>query len=297
MDAHVGKALFENCINGFLKTKTRVLVTHQLHFIDKADLIVLMDDGRIIGKGSFNDLLRSSKEFATMMASFQMVVPKNLEGLSTSKKLIEDRSENLISTSEYSPPTALIVSEERALGTVSFKVLSDYMYYFGGIPVILFLLFHAGISNCARVFTDQWIVFWASDKYVATAEMYIWLYAGLAVVQMFFTVCYGLVTATFGSKASKQIHNEALKKIYISPVSFFDSTPIGRITSRFSRDTDTLDSLLPEAIRAFSWTLIFVFVNLILISVFLPTFLIAVAVALCLYYYLQKNYRLVPTNI
>lgn len=42
VDTHVGKALFNNCINGFLRDKTCILVTHQLHFLQQMPLIIVL---------------------------------------------------------------------------------------------------------------------------------------------------------------------------------------------------------------------------------------------------------------
>jgi ABC-type bacteriocin/lantibiotic exporter with double-glycine peptidase domain len=47
VDAHVGKAIFDNCVAGELDGKTRVLVTHQLQFLHQADQIIVLKDGRI----------------------------------------------------------------------------------------------------------------------------------------------------------------------------------------------------------------------------------------------------------
>lgn len=44
VDTHVGKHLFEECINRYLSGKTRILVTHQLQYLKKADHIVVLDD-------------------------------------------------------------------------------------------------------------------------------------------------------------------------------------------------------------------------------------------------------------
>lgn len=44
VDAHVSRHLFDECISGYLQNKTRILVTHQLQFLKKADLIVVVDD-------------------------------------------------------------------------------------------------------------------------------------------------------------------------------------------------------------------------------------------------------------
>ena len=57
VDAHVGKYLFENCVMGALRKKTRILVTHALHFVPSADYIIVMRDGRIAEQGTFSELM------------------------------------------------------------------------------------------------------------------------------------------------------------------------------------------------------------------------------------------------
>lgn len=44
VDTHVGKHLFDKCIIKHLKGKTRILVTHQLQYLKKADLIVVLNE-------------------------------------------------------------------------------------------------------------------------------------------------------------------------------------------------------------------------------------------------------------
>jgi len=43
VDAHVGKHIFENAIMGFLKGKIRVLVTHQVHYLQNVDKILVLE--------------------------------------------------------------------------------------------------------------------------------------------------------------------------------------------------------------------------------------------------------------
>lgn len=45
--------------------------------------------------------------------------------------------------------------------------------------------------------------------------------------------------------AAKKIHNAMLHRVLRCPMSFFESTPVGRIMSRFSKDIDILDVMLP----------------------------------------------------
>lgn len=54
VDAYVGKAILENCLlAGPLANRTRILVTHALHVLDKTDYIYVMDNGVIIEQGTY----------------------------------------------------------------------------------------------------------------------------------------------------------------------------------------------------------------------------------------------------
>lgn len=51
VDAHVGKHMFEECIAKYLKGKTRILVTHQLQYLQAVDRIIVLKDGAIEAEG------------------------------------------------------------------------------------------------------------------------------------------------------------------------------------------------------------------------------------------------------
>ncbi|KAK7093989.1 hypothetical protein V1264_007667 [Littorina saxatilis] len=59
VDSHVGKHLFRKVVSdkGVLKHKTRILVTHAVHWLPLVDTIVLMQEGRIIESGSYLQLM------------------------------------------------------------------------------------------------------------------------------------------------------------------------------------------------------------------------------------------------
>lgn len=70
VDAHVSKHLVEKCILGTLKTRTRVLVTHHLEVAPSADIILVMDSGKIVQQGSYLDLMESPGIFQTMIRNY-----------------------------------------------------------------------------------------------------------------------------------------------------------------------------------------------------------------------------------
>ena len=61
LDSNVKKQVFEQVLLGELKNKTRVLVTHAVDFIDRADRIIIMEGGRIKHIGTYDDLQHSDE--------------------------------------------------------------------------------------------------------------------------------------------------------------------------------------------------------------------------------------------
>lgn len=61
VDAHVGKQLFDECIGpeGYLARQkaTRILVTHQVHFLKDADWIIVMENGSVLRQGTFDNVM------------------------------------------------------------------------------------------------------------------------------------------------------------------------------------------------------------------------------------------------
>nr|AHB63235.1 multidrug resistance-associated protein [Chrysomela lapponica] len=69
VDTHVGRHLFDECIYRHLRGKTRILVTHQLQYLKNADVIVVMNEGRIEAQGSFEELCDSDLDFTKLLVS------------------------------------------------------------------------------------------------------------------------------------------------------------------------------------------------------------------------------------
>lgn len=51
VDTDVANHLMQKCIVELLRGKTRILCTHRVEFVDKADVVVLMDNGTIVRTG------------------------------------------------------------------------------------------------------------------------------------------------------------------------------------------------------------------------------------------------------
>jgi len=64
VDASVSKNIFEHCFNrkagSLLEGKTVLLVTHQLHVARQADIILSLEEGRLVEYGTPDELMKSS---------------------------------------------------------------------------------------------------------------------------------------------------------------------------------------------------------------------------------------------
>ncbi|CAH1780700.1 unnamed protein product [Owenia fusiformis] len=88
VDAAVGKHLFEKCIQGLLKDKARILVTHQLQYLKHADEILILKDGKIANRGTFSDLAAAGIDFASLLKRTED--EKMAEKKQTNPELLDD---------------------------------------------------------------------------------------------------------------------------------------------------------------------------------------------------------------
>ena len=71
LDAHVAKDVFNKCVRGVFREKAVLLVTHQLHFVERADKILVMKDGEVVERGSYKELIENAEYFRQMMESYR----------------------------------------------------------------------------------------------------------------------------------------------------------------------------------------------------------------------------------
>lgn len=86
---------------------------------------------------------------------------------------------------------------------------------------------------------------------------------------------FALTLTVGGTEASKRMMSKAMNKTLRAPMSFFDTTPLGRIVNRFSKDVDVMDNNLTDAIRMYFFTLVMILSVFVLIIVYFWYFVIA----------------------
>ena len=290
VDAHVGRHIFDKAICGLLKDKCRILATHQLHVLARCDRIVWMEGGRIKTVDTFANLMAHDAGFQMMMATTAQ------EEKQTDTKMVDggERDEEKKGAERQKKAkrgAALMQAEERAVSSVPWSVYAAYVRGSGSLlnaPLAVALLI---LSQCANIATSLWLSYWTADTFGFPMGEYIGIYAALGVAQALLMFTYSLSVALFGTAASRTMLHAAMARVLRAPMSFFDTTPLGRITNRFSKDVDVMDNTLTDALRMFSFTMAMISSVVILIAVFFPYFLVAVGPLLLAFIAAAGYYR------
>ncbi|KAI9812539.1 MAG: hypothetical protein M1832_000390 [Thelocarpon impressellum] len=249
VDAHVGRHIFDHAISGLMRDKCRILATHQLHVLNRCDRIIWLRDGRIEAFDTYDNLMAQNEGFAKMMVTTAPEREVDDESSSDEDVEVKEKARSKKKTKKSKPAAALMQVEERAVKSVSWGVYGAYIKASGTLlngPLVIMLLI---ISQSANIATSLWLSYWVSNKFDLSMGAYIGIYAGLGVVQAFLMFFFAVILTIFGTRSSKVMLNRAMTRALRAPMSFFDTTPLGRITNRFSKDVDTMDNNLTDAMR------------------------------------------------
>nr|QVT92339.1 ABC transporter [Salvia miltiorrhiza] len=231
VDAHTGSDIFKECVRGILRDKTIILVTHQVDFLHNVDQILVMREGSIVQSGKYDRLLDSGLDFTALVsaheASMELVDVETKNDDIVSPKVKTQRSfklgdangdSNSQEKSEHNKGSSkLIKEEERATGKGSL-MSSDY-----------------------------WLAYETSDANADSfsPSLFISVYAIFAAVAFVLVLVRSIFVAVMGLKTSQIFFVQILRSILHAPMSFFDTTPSGRILTRASTDQTNVDILIP----------------------------------------------------
>ena len=101
--------------------------------------------------------------------------------------------------------------------------------------------------------------------------------ATCSVIVVITSLVQGVLLKLGGVHASTILHYNLLINCMRSPLSFFETTPLGRILNRFSKETDTLDTVIPQVLGGWFMMTFAVFATLTVVAVATPM-LLAIAV-------------------
>ena len=156
LDAHVGKAVFQNVLQDATSGKTRILVTHALHFLPQVDYIYVISDGRIAEQGSYAELMATENgEFARFMNEFGGKGENEKEKEEISEEETKEESEN-DPKKNAAQGSALMQVEERNTGAIPWKMYKAYLSAANAAFVLPILFMSVVLLQGASVMAAYW---------------------------------------------------------------------------------------------------------------------------------------------
>ncbi|KAL1744151.1 P-loop containing nucleoside triphosphate hydrolase protein [Schizophyllum fasciatum] len=248
VDSFVGRQILDECVaGGALATRTRVLVTHSLYVLNRADYVYVVDGGKIVEQGTYQELMGQGQAFARLVQEYGV----QDEDEEVAKESGDRTKAGPVVAAEKSdaPQQALMQDEERAVGSVSWRIYQKYTRHAGGLTWIPIIILIATLGECSHVANTLFLSFWSSQSIRGfTNSQYMLVYGMLGVAQGLFSFLLNFSVACVCLFASLRIFRAALRSVLRSSVAFFDTTPMGRIMSRLSKDQDTLDVALATSL-------------------------------------------------
>lgn len=162
---------------------------------------------------------------------------------------VEEDSDSDSDDDEENP--AALVGEDKSMDDLGF---ADYVKYFragSGVLVTLLLIALFFVAHGIRIGSDYWLRLWVPNTLNTTDETYLGVYGAFIAAFATAVLLRGLWFAHEATLKSKELHDRAFKSVMRAPMSFFETTSLGRILSAFSKCMFTVDDTLPDAALLF----------------------------------------------
>ena len=289
LDSHVAYRVFREGIRGpLLKGKAILLVTNRLEFAKFADRVLIMEKGEITGNGKYEDLLEHPEMQKLLRGQDTETSASTVSEPSNEPAKDKAITQPLERSSTVGKPEKLFSEEKRAKGSLHSSVLTTYIRAMGVFEISVCALF---ISTGLNSFGSFWLSKWSSSGESSDVGYFFSIYAGLNAGQLAATLAAQLLLAIGGVRASRLLHAKMVNCLMRTPLSFFHSTPVGRILNRCAKDVMELDRNLAVAVIFCLQTMIGLLGTVAILGISLPWALLAFIPLLALFWRVQGFYR------
>ncbi|KAH6659572.1 ATP-binding cassette transporter abc1 [Truncatella angustata] len=267
LDAKTASTVWADCFCGdMLKDRTIVLVTQLPWIAPQADLSITLENGTVKDIHENPGVTRKP-----VVLDKQLIDEGNVDTtVETAAKLDAtngnanghtNRDENngkahgsntgAVKTSEAKRRDE-VTQEALKTGPTARLQFFKYMAYFGNPLIAVGAGLMSILGTASAVGTGLWIAVWV-DAYGSGEAGNIAFYLGIYGAWSFAEILIAALTFVFyesgGWYAARTLHSIFIESVMKVPLSWYKTTPIGRVVNRFSRDMNSIDMSLSMYLR------------------------------------------------
>ncbi|KAH7042284.1 P-loop containing nucleoside triphosphate hydrolase protein [Linnemannia elongata] len=271
MDAQIGKHIFQECIKGYLASKTVVYVTNQLQHLAACDYIIVMKAGSVEAQGTFTELMAQDENSMARAVERNQLTIHSLSG----------REGGMLSGGGGRGERLDLGFGVKSRDVVSgWSVTKAYLRKGTGMGVSIAVALVFLATHGLRIFSDYWLRFTVGPDAKPDFNYYLSVYGGLVAAVVFGAYMRTFFLSWVVFRKSITYHDRIFRKIMRAPMSYFDVTPLARILNAFARHQYVVDEVLPDAILQMLQYMPLAIGTTILVIVIVPWSAIAVVVLL-----------------
>ncbi|CAI0414763.1 unnamed protein product [Linum tenue] len=262
-------------------------------------LFNLMSSGEILKTGTFDQMLESCQEFNELVNAHKntteggkvhigSIGESTTDASTTEIKEIYRRDHNLAAAAA-SGDHQLIKKEEKETGDTGFKPYMDYLsknkgFFFCFLTVLFYFLFVVG-----QLAQNYLLATGIQNPGVSRVTLFT-LYGVIGCALPFFMFLRIFSLVRLGCGASEAIFSKLIISLFRAPMSFYDSTPLGRILSRVSSDLSIIDLEVASKLAVSLGSTLNAYTSLALLAILAWPVLFIITPILYLIMILQRYY-------
>ncbi|KAG2500538.1 hypothetical protein HYH03_001315 [Edaphochlamys debaryana] len=263
VDHHTAHHIFDTCIKGMFAKKAVVLITHQIEFMPQCDAVAIMDEGRCLYFGKWNeqaqDLLGKLLPITHLLhaAGSQEAPPKPKETKGAPAK--QQSLQLTLAPTTIKPETESKDKRKTQQQVPAIRAALIYTWYGNLLLSFVCFLFFL-IPQTSRQVSDFWVRWWVNDEYLKfpkrkgvqdpdATKFYCLIYLALTGIFYFTMIARGATFLWWTLRSAEIIRRKAVHNVLYAPMGFFLVTPVGDLLLNFSKDQDIMDENLPDAVH------------------------------------------------
>jgi len=278
VDPHVAQSMFTAAVKERGDHKpTVIMALNQLQFVQHFDHLVHIVDGRVEDQGTFDECMARKGALSEYMGEHSV-----RKEAAKPREQVDSQEEAAVQAGQ-----SLVVKEKTSTAD-TMATMRTYVANMGWRGPFAFFLCFLGyvVYSSLGLWLSTWVkeseeAFERGEDFDKNIE-YGLIYTALCLGHVVIIIVSGSMQSSAAVRSGKNLHNECASRVLRAPVSWFESTPSGRLTSRFSSDVAMVDTQLAiytEASFTFICTLLALATTVcIVVPAMVPVMVVAASV-------------------